>query len=181
MVQEYGLAASLLPLPANACRMRLMDGPLDISWHHCSLTSDFLGMFFSTRPGQDLSALEMRHSIGYLVNELLENAIKFRAPGDIEIEAGLSDATFALYLQNEVDTETAQRFQAILSEIVDGDPGELLIERIEQNASDPESHASGLGLLTLMSDYGAQLGWKFTPGREAGRYKLETYAALEIS
>jgi hypothetical protein len=181
MVQEYGLSGTELPLPPNACRMRLVEGPLDISWHHCSLTSDFIGMFFSSRPGQDLSALEMRHSIGYLVNELLENAIKFRAPGDIEIEAGVSDATFALYLQNEVNAETAERFQAILSEIMDGDPGELLIERIEQNASDPESHASGLGLLTLMSDYGAQLGWKFSPARDPGIYKLETYAALEIS
>jgi len=181
MVQTFGLSASQLPLPANACRMRLVDGPLDISWHHCSLTSDFLGMFFSSRPDQDMNALEMRHSIGYLVNELLENAIKFRAPGDIEIEAGLSEATFALYLQNEVNAETAERFQSVLSEIMDGDPGELLIERIERNALDPESHASGLGLLTLMSDYGAQLGWKFTPRRETGLYRLETYAALEIS
>ena len=181
MVHEYGLPRDQLPLPANACRMRLVDGPLDISWHHCSLTSDFLGMFFSSRPGKNLDVIEMRHSIGYLVNELLENAVKFRAPGDIEIEAGLSNAAFALYLQNEVNADTATRFQAVLAEIVEGDPGELLIERIEQNASDPESHASGLGLLTLMSDYGAQLGWKFSPGREPGVYRLETYATLEIA
>jgi len=30
-----------------------------------------------------------RHSIGYLANELLENAVKFRAPGDIVVEAAL--------------------------------------------------------------------------------------------
>jgi hypothetical protein len=181
MVQEFGLPASLLPLPANSCRMRLVDGPLEISWHHCSLTSDFLGTFFAGSAGRHRDVLEMRHSIGYLVNELLENAIKFRAPGDILIEAGLSDTVFALHLENQVATDTAKRFQTILAEIIDGDPGTLLIERIEQNASDPNSHGSGLGLLTLMSDYGAQLGWKFTPGREAGTHRLETYAALEIA
>ena len=60
------------------------------------------------------------------------------------------------------------------------DPGELLIERIEENAENANSSGSGLGLLTLMSDYGARLGWRFQPAAEADAIRLDTYAALDI-
>lgn len=181
MIQQFGLDGASLPPATETCRLKLADGPLEISWQHCSLTSDFIGDFFAAHAGADVDAHEMRHSIGYLVNELLENAVKFRAPGDIEIEAGIHDSIFGLCVQNRVDAKTAERFQALLSEITAGDPGELLIERIEANAADPGSGGSGLGLLTLMNDYGADLGWKFLPDTEAGLYRLETYAALRLS
>jgi hypothetical protein len=181
MIQQFGLEGSPLPLSADLCRLRLADGPLEISWQHCSLTSDFLGDFFAGHADGGIDPREMRHSIGYLVNELLENAVKFRAPGDIEIEAGFHDSTFGISVQNRVDAGTARRFQALLAEITAGDPGELLIERIERNAADPQSGGSGLGILTLMNDYGAHLGWKFLPDAEDGLYRLETYAALRLS
>jgi hypothetical protein len=181
MTQEYGTATFQLPAGAESCRLRLAEGPLEISWQHCSLTSDFLGDFFAEHAAGGVDAHDMRHSIGYLVNELLENAVKFRAPGDIEIEAGIHDATFGLCVQNRVNADTAERFQRLLAEITAGDPGELLIERIERNAADPDASGSGLGILTLMNDYGAELGWKFLPDAEEGLYRLETYAALRLS
>lgn len=181
MIQQFGLAGFQLPPHAEACRLKLTDGPLDISWQHCSLTSDFLGDFFADRAADGIDPHDMRHSIGYLVNELLENAVKFRAPGDIEIEAGVHDRSFSLCVQNRVDAGTAERFRALLAEITAGDPGELLIERIERNAADPHSGGSGLGILTLMNDYGADLGWIFLPEAEAGHYRLETYAVLRLS
>ncbi len=181
MIEQFGLAGSPLPPAAETCRLRLSDGPLDISWQHCSLTSDFLGDFFAEHAGSVVDMHEARHSIGYLVNELLENAVKFRAPGDIEIEAGYHDRTFGLCVRNRVNAETAGRFQVLLAELTAGDAGDLLIERIERNAADPQSGGSGLGILTLMNDYGADLGWKFLPDAELGLYRLETYAALRLS
>jgi hypothetical protein len=181
MTQEYGAATFQLPPDAECCRLCLAEGPLEISWQHCSLTSDFLGDFFADHATAGVDVHEMRHSIGYLANELLENAVKFRAPGDIEIVAGIHDATFALCVHNRVHADTAQRFQQLLAEITAGDPGDLLIERIERNAADPDAGGSGLGLLTLMNDYGAELGWKFLPDAEEGLYRLETYAALRLS
>lgn len=181
MIEEFGISGPQLPPNADACRLRLTDGPLDISWHHCSLTADFLGDFFADHVKLRDDAHDIRHSIGYLVNELLENAVKFRAPGDIEIEAGFHDTVFGISVLNRVRAETAERFQALLAEITSRDPGELLIERIEQNAADPDSRGSGLGILTLMNDYGAQLGWKFLRDDEDGLYRLETYAALPLS
>ena len=182
MIQQFGHTDSANGAAADLSKLRLSEGSLDISWHHCSTTADFLGDFFAVQAkAGDPELNEIRHAIGYLVNELLENAVKFRAPGDIEIEAHFYDTTFGLSVQNRVHSETAERFQALLTEITSRDPGELLIERIEQNAADPSSSGSGLGLLTLMSDYGARLGWKFIHDEAAGPVELQTYAALSLS
>ncbi|TIV43747.1 MAG: ATP-binding protein, partial [Mesorhizobium sp.] len=56
-----------------------------------------------------------------------------------------------------------------------------LIQRIEANAANPDAGRSGLGLLTLMSDYGARLAWIFSSADENDRICLETYASIPIS
>ncbi|MDE1992885.1 MAG: ATP-binding protein [Rhizobiaceae bacterium] len=182
MSQQFGYTEPSNGPTVDLSRLRLADGSLDISWHHCSTTADFLGDFFAAQTkASDAELNEIRHAIGYLVNELLENAIKFRAPGDIQIEASLDRGNFEMRLFNFIAEETARRFQVLLSEITTRDAGELLIERIEQNAADPSSSGSGLGLLTLMNDYGARLGWKFIHQDAAGPVELHTYAALSLS
>ncbi|MBL8582744.1 MAG: ATP-binding protein, partial [Rhizobiaceae bacterium] len=124
---------------------------------------------------------ETRHGIGYLVNELLENAVKFRVHGEIRIESSLDGSNFEIRVVNYIDETTSKRFRALLEEIMRRDAGELLIERIEANAANPSSSGSGLGLLTLMSDYGARLGWIFQPGPAGSPTRLETFAALSLS
>jgi hypothetical protein len=74
-----------------------------------------------------------------------------------------------------------ERFGTLLDELACGDPGELLIERIEANAANENSNASGLGLLTLMNDYGARLGWQFDPQGTGETGQLRTYAVLELA
>lgn len=167
---------------AFAMSIVLRQGPLSVSWQHASATCEFLGDVFAVRhakDGRDYS--EARHSIIYLVNELLENAIKFRSPGDIEVRCSLEDGNFELTVRNHASSDVASRFQSLLSEITARDPGELLIERIEANAADETSSGSGLGLLTLMNDYGARLGWKFSDTPAAGTVVLSTHASLTLN
>jgi hypothetical protein len=176
---HFGSIAFTNGADAVATELVLADGPIDLSWHHCSTTSEFLGDFFVLYcRGTPRQLNEARHGIGYLANEILENAIKFRRPGDIRIESTLEDARFEMKLTNAITPEAASRFQAHLAELTARDPGDLLIERIEANAADSTSSGSGLGLLTLMNDYGAELGWAFFPEGDAVR--LETYAALNL-
>ncbi|MGO7457856.1 hypothetical protein ACCS81_38980, partial [Rhizobium ruizarguesonis] len=55
------------------------------------------------------------HDIGYLRNELIENAVKFRQPGEILIEAGIFDGTFLIrVVKKTVDGVTSSRFQKLL-------------------------------------------------------------------
>lgn len=167
--------------PAAITRFVFHDDALELRWAHCSSTADFLAEIFGgmvRRGGGDIT--EARHSIAYLANELLENAVKFRAPGDVEVEAALAGDGFSIWLANAVTEETAGRFRALLEEIVAGDPGELLIARIEANASDEGDGGSGLGILTLMNDYGVRLGWSFEPAAD-GNLRLETLAFVALS
>lgn len=183
MQMHYGTIAHANGTAAFSSVITLFDGPIDLAWQHSSTTSEFLGDFYALRcaaTGGDYN--EARHSIVYLVNELLENALKFRASGDIEIASSLEDGRFELVVSNTVADGTAARFQALLAELTARDPGELLIERIEANAADETSSASGLGLLTLMNDYAARLGWAFhADDRPDGAVRLRTFAALDIA
>ena len=61
-----------------------------------------------------------------------------------------------------------------------GDPAIMLIERIEANAENPDLGTSGLGLLTLMSDYSVQLGWKFADADADEAVMLETHVGLPL-
>jgi hypothetical protein len=160
----------------------LNEGPLGVTWQHASATCEFMGDIFAMRhakAGKDYT--EARHSIVYLVNELLENAIKFRSPGDIEVRGSLEDGNFEVTVTNRTAQETAGRFQGLLAELTSRDPGELLIERIEANAADENSSASGLGILTLMNDYGARLGWHFSEAPTGGTIVLMTRASLTLN
>lgn len=182
MLTQFGAVDFSNGQKAFANTLRLADGPLDLSWHHCSTTSEFLGEMFALRVAtSSFDYNEARHGIGYLVNELLENAIKFRSPGDVVVESSLESGLFEIRITNLVDEETSARFKDMLTEVTSRDPGDLLIERIEANAADASSRGSGLGLLTLMSDYGVRLGWTFDIGSYGESIRLQTYAALKLS
>jgi hypothetical protein len=164
-----------------AARLTLHDGPLEFGWTQCGMTAEFLGaLLASVAERASLDGNEVRHSIGYLANELLENAAKFRAPaaGDIVVEAGFAGSTFEVSVANFAAAETAARFQALVGELTARDPGEMLIERIEANAGDPAGGGSGLGFLTLMNDYGVRLGWTFNQARKGEPVRVEVHAAL---
>lgn len=119
--------------------------------------------------------------MSYLVNEILENAVKFRTSGDIVIDTSMEDDNFRLCVTNSISKAGALRFQDVLERLQGRDPSDLLIERIERNAADPNSTGSGLGLLTLMGDYDVQLGWDFqTDPEEEGTVQLATYAVLPL-
>lgn len=181
MTSLYGPTEITIGMSDSVSRVKLFDGPLDLRWHHCATTSDFIADLFALPFNASRTDYrEVRHNIGYLVNELIENAVKFREPGEILIEAAMEVDSFKVKVTNVISTEAASSFQALLAEITVGDPGDLLIQRIEANAADPDASGSGLGLLTLMSDYGARLAWIFNPVDDGKRVHIETFATLPV-
>jgi hypothetical protein len=156
-----------------------------LQWNHCSLTADFLSHYYAVffprdgDRGELVDRGDMRHSISYLMNELVENAVKFRAGGDVQICGGFHADDLVFLTMNQIDRPSEVRFRSLLEEITSGDPQQRLLARIEHNAMTHDSKASGLGLLTLMSDYQARLGWRFEAvGHEAGLSRLITMARL---
>src|SRR5215470_13380816 len=94
---------------SEAPRLRIVfsEGPLELRWIHCSMTADFISDLFAALAGRgDLDEGNARHGIAYLANEMLENAVKFRAPGDVVVEAALEGAEFTLAISNFASPET---------------------------------------------------------------------------
>lgn len=145
--------------------------PLKQRWRNNGLSADFMADYFTTFfPGDEESSngnnsrSEVKSAVSFIANELLENAMKFsddRLNYPVSIELHLERETMVFLVTNSVHPQQVEQFQEFLKELIAADPGELYISHLEKNASD-ESHAqSGLGLLTMINDYQAKLGWKF--------------------
>jgi hypothetical protein len=65
------------------------------------------------------------------------------------------------YVSNTLDPQSAPGFQTFIQELLEGDPDEMYMERLMQNAEEESEGGSGLGFLTMLNDYHAELGWKF--------------------
>src|SRR3954471_6671143 len=183
--RTFGEAIELPARPERHLGLRFCTGQLALRWTYCSSTANFVSAYYSSLFRAEYTAArttDLTHSVAYLANELLENAVKFRTEGDVELETGLHAGEFVIRIANHLTAETSATFQTLLAEITAGDPGELLLQRIEANAADESSSASGLGILTLMNDYGVRFCWTFTPGgaSDDARIRLYTVARLPL-
>ena len=182
MSMSFGETAQTNSTGGFGISVVLKEGQLGRSWKQAGATSEFLGEVLATQSAKSgLDYSEARHAIIYLVNELLENAIKFSSPGDVEVRCSLEDSTFELAVINRIDPDLVSGFQVLLAELTTRDPGDLLIERIEANAADETSSASGLGILTLMNDYGVRMGWHFSDAPAGSAIVLRTHASLSLN
>ena len=99
--------------------------PLQQRWRNNGLSADFLADYLSSFfPGDDDETLnrraEMKDSISYVANELLENAMKFHyAPSGyfISITMRLGTDRIRLYLTNSVDPTTVVKFQGFIQKL----------------------------------------------------------------
>lgn len=140
-------------------------------WSHAGRLADYVARYFATYlrvVGERIQA-EGGAFLAYAVNELVENAVKFGQGGRIEISASVRGSELMLLVVSEAPADTAARYRGVVEEIAAGDPLMLFMERVERNAAEGPSAGSGLGLLTMMTDYGARLGWCFENGEQGCR------------
>lgn len=81
--------------------------------------------------------------------------------------------------KNQVSEATKSQFLSFIQNLIISDPSELYIQHIEQQAMDEASTSSGLGILTIVNDYAARIGWRFEPVEGAGT-SVTTKVQLEI-
>ena len=144
--------------------------PLRQRWRNNCLSADFLADYLSTfflgnnsrQPDSDKQA-EVKSAVSYIANELLENGMKHSTQMSsfpISIQIHLNPDLIVFQLTNSIPLERTQQFQDRLQTLLDCDPNELYLAQLEKNALE-ENEESGLGLLTMLTDYGVKLGWKF--------------------
>ncbi len=138
-------------------------------WFNDGLSADFLAdycaTFFYANDGLSITKQnEVKGAIYYIVNELLENAIKFSVqtpPHPIKLGLYLYGQELKFYLSNRIDTFRFKKFQVMIEQLLRENPDDLYIRQLEKNATGGTT--SNLGLLTIINDYKATMAWKFEP------------------
>lgn len=142
--------------------IRLSLYPTDLVqyWNRCGLTADFVASFMTyCYPDHKV----VKNSFSVILNELLENAVKYSIKGSADIDImifSVGKDTVVFEVQNQVDVshyESLRTYSHELSQIADLEKKYLDI--LKQDRVHPDS--SGLGLITLKKDFKAQLGFSF--------------------
>ena len=140
-------------------------------WRNNGLSADFLADYLTSffpgnedEPSTIDRQAEIKSAVSYIANELLENAMKFNDetseyPIDIKLQLESDGVIFSV--ANSIPPKAVGKFQAYIQQLLASEPSELYMEQLENNAADESCTGSGLGLLTMLSDYTAKIGWKF--------------------
>lgn len=138
------------------------------NWRRVSLSSDFLAKYYSyyfpykEKAKQKLSRDEAENNISFVMNELIENTAKYADARDktVTIKIMLLEDEVVFQVANYLTSGLAESFVNLVREILESNPEELYIKRLERN-TETDSGDSGLGYLTLINDYGIRMGFKF--------------------
>jgi hypothetical protein len=168
--------------------------PLKKRWENNGLSADFISEYFKTffvsKEEEDLDDDEsiarenLRDAVKYIANELLENAMKFQddaLPFTAKIGFSLYSDRLIFCVTNGISDHEIQPFQILIKSLLDEDPEELYFQAMKANARKGSDAPSRLGLLSMICDYSAKLGWKFEPSEKNPTVMtVSTMVSLEI-
>lgn len=160
--------------------------PLKQRWRNNGLSADFLADYVTTffpRNEDDPASLarqeDIRGAVNYIANELLENAMKYseeHLPHATTIRLVLAEDAILFTGSNATSGERGQAFRDFVRELAASDPTDMYVRQLERSA---ETGGSGLGLLTMINDYGAHLAWRFEDLADGGM-RVTTQVRLDI-
>ncbi len=145
--------------------------PLKQRWQTNGLSADFISEYLEVfSVGQQVVqgetfviSSQINDAVKYVANELLENAMKFSATDSdypTRISFFLFDQQVVFHVVNAVTRSSADNLEILIHTLLENDPHELYLAKMEANAEESGGH-SGLGFLSMVCDYSAKLGWKF--------------------
>jgi hypothetical protein len=138
-------------------------------WSRCGLTADFAASFLAFRFPDSKKA---SNSLSVILNEIVENAVKFSNTKNGKIAINLFNlADLIIYeVENYVDESRYQDFREKAEQLLDGNDIETkYFAALREKAENPSG--SGLGLLTILHDFGAHVGVRFVR-EENGLYRV---------
>jgi hypothetical protein len=169
-IRVFGHYQDSKPADKEQLTISVSPATFPLKWGLCDLSANYLANYFvhfytAAQENQQI-AEGIKHSISYVANELMENAVKFHYNRIISIDltTWLDGEDVFFLCTNTVDPATLEKFSVYLEKLTNNDPNDLLIEQIENNVKEGSS-SSGLGYLTMMTDYDAKLGWKIKQNR----------------
>jgi hypothetical protein len=168
--------------------------PLKKRWQNNGLSADFIAEYFKTffvsqdkyLDEEDTIELDnLKDAVKYIANELLENAMKFQAetvPFTAKIGFSLYEDKLIFCVTNGLTENQINPFQAFINRLLTEEPDDLYFEAMKANARKTADAPSRLGLLSMLCDYSARLGWKFERlPQESNIMVVSTMVCLEAS
>jgi hypothetical protein len=192
MIQTFGNFIEELPKNEQFLVINFSSGSIPVKqrWRNNGLSADFVAdylvTFFPT--GEDdpktlKRQAELKGAVSYIANELLENTLKYhddtlRKP--IQLGIHLLEETVILFSINHVSDRQLKQLRDALEVLTTADPEELYLLQLEKLAEE-DAGGSGMGLITIMHDYQAKLGWKITTEHDSpGPIEVVTMVELAI-
>jgi len=155
--------------------------PLELMahWRKCSLVSNFLANYHILTFQKQKKAQVVLSTV---INELIENAIKFNADQNklVSISLQRNPDVITIETMNTSDQKNVTKVKKFVSTLNSGNYEKLFMDTLEKVALS-NSNSSGLGLLTILKDYNAKLGIKIEPSTRKGLYSVLVKACIPIS
>lgn len=147
--------------------------PIKERWKNNRLSAYFVADYFTNflptneeEPQRQERIKNSKSAVSYVANELLENAIKFNneeSPYKIKfgvhfIEEG-EEITAIIFTTNTIKAGQQEKLKLFIQQLSSSDLNDLYIMQVEKSVEE-DIEASGLGLISMINDYGAKIGWK---------------------
>lgn len=143
-------------------------------WRSQRLSAHFVADYLTNflplddkNPDTEKHVKEVKGAVGYIANELLENAMKFNLDSKRnKVKLGVHylegpTPLAVMFTTNTVAPTGAAKFQTFIQKLLAADPEEMYMQQVEASLEDENAGMSGLGYLTMINDYQAKLGWRF--------------------
>ncbi len=177
MQETYGVFIDTFPPEHDSLELTFTPNSERIRtrWRSQRLSAHFVADYFTNflpsdleKPEADEQRIkETKGAVSYVANELLENAMKFNLKTSKDkVKFGIhflddSETIAVIFATNNTNRSGAEKFKDFIKDLLASDPEEFYVQQIEASAEDENAEMSGLGLLTMINDYQAKLGWRF--------------------
>ncbi len=167
--------------------------PLQKRWENNELSADFIADYYRSFhvDQQELKGAEadeidienVRDAVKYISNELFENSMKFQLHSmgvSAKIALSLYDEEIVFSISNGVSKQQSVVFQEYIQRFINNDPQDLYFEIMRASAREENVEQSGMGLLSMVCDYGATLGWRFALTEDDACVLVTTMVCLRV-
>jgi hypothetical protein len=148
--------------------------PLKKRWENNGLSADFIAEYFRNfyisrreEHGEEINEFEIENlcnAVKYISNELLENAMKFqddRLAYTAKVFLFLRADKLIFQVTNALRPEQIAVLQEYIRKLFAGNPHDLYLAAMRASTRAENKERSGLGMLSMICDYSAKLGWQF--------------------
>ncbi len=151
----HGIYGTEAAAPPKSQPMHLSMLPCDLKrhWGRCGITANFLAT------STEIPSPAAASIISTVINEILENSVKYSAidTKPIDVELSIRNNTVECEVKNWARLEDATIIDSYFKIIHDKDIEDLYFLQLEKTATD-SNNASQIGLLGVMHDYPVTLG-----------------------